>query len=496
MNERYFNLARQSEYSLQLLSQLYWKLRLSFLFALTAQLRESRMAEAFPEEPSASELHPDERVISVLLLAITWQFDTYGLSTINKSLINNLRLVDPEGKTIKITCAVVEEEEKIKDVDVNDAENSGVVLKGAKKPMSRNRKSKPELSWLDEYAGAYYRNLEDKNFDFIIGHAPYLANGCFNLKDQNRGGETPPKIMLVFHDLPKDENGDIDNEMVSEWLNKCDVVISIGKAVESELVPYIADVDEESRPISKMYIPSYPLELFHVVREEKGKEVVGTQNITMMSAEFKDLDVTGLDFPLAVNATIAAAEHIRDFDGVRTNLTMLAAQEDDRGKWKEEHHKVFKKKNADDTGLSFKVEVPTDITELQSSLKRSTLFILPMKPDSPLFGTEALSAIAAGVPVLVSKCSGIARCLQKMVEDESVVFGTKLQSRTDIWKDRMLERLLRPEESQRKANRLREQLLLDTTIAKTHLNFINIIASKFSAKFYNTHPARRLANSD
>ena len=43
----------------------------------------------------------------------------------------------------------------------------------------------------------------------------------------------------------------------------------------------------------------------------------------------------------------------------------------------------------------------------------------------------------------------------------------------------MLEKLLRPDESQRAANRLRKQLLLDTSIAETHLDFINIIASKF-----------------
>ena len=53
------------------------------------------MAEAFPEEPTASEPHEVEKTISVLLLATKWQFDTYGLSTINKSLVNNLRLVDP-----------------------------------------------------------------------------------------------------------------------------------------------------------------------------------------------------------------------------------------------------------------------------------------------------------------------------------------------------------------------------------------------------------------
>ena len=125
-------------------------------------------------------------------------------------------------------------------------------------------------------------------------------------------------------------------------------------------------------------------------------------------------------------------------------------------------------------------EVPANISKLQTRMKRSTLFLLPLKPDSPLFGTEALAAIAAGVPTLVSRYSGIARLLRGMAEDKSVVYGTKLQSKANIWKDRILERLLRPEESQNAANRLKEKLLLDTSIAQAHLDFINVIASKFS----------------
>ena len=70
------------------------------------------MAEAFPVELAAAEPHLGKKTISVLLLATKWQFDTYGLSTINKSLVNNLRLVDPEDETIKITCAIIEEEGK------------------------------------------------------------------------------------------------------------------------------------------------------------------------------------------------------------------------------------------------------------------------------------------------------------------------------------------------------------------------------------------------
>ena len=72
-----------------------------------------------------------------------------------------------------------------------------------------------------------------------------------------------------------------------------------------------------------------------------------------------------------------------------------------------------------------------------------------------------------------------------MAEDESVVYGTKLESHLETWKDRILQKLLRPDESQKAANRLREQLLLATSIAQTHLDFINVIASEFLLNLIN-----------
>ena len=242
-----------------------------------------------------------------------------------------------------------------------------------------------------------------------------------NLRDIYEGRGALPKIILIFHGLPKDQDGDIDSDMVENWLEAADIVFSVGKPVENELINHIKAIDEDNKPIHKMYIPSYPLELFHMKREQVGEKIEGTQNITMMSGEIKDLKITGLDLPLAVNATIEAAEHIRDFDGVRTNLTMLAAHEDDREKWKSANDKILKGENVERTGLSSYVETPKDITKLQSCLKKSTLFLLPLKPDSPLFGTEALSAIAVGVPVLVARYSGIATLLQQMAEDEPVI---------------------------------------------------------------------------
>ena len=72
-----------------------------------------------------------------------------------------------------------------------------------------------------------------------------------------------------------------------------------------------------------------------------------------------------------------------------------------------------------------------------------------------------------------------------MAENEPVVYGTKLESPLETWKERILKRLLRPDESERAANKLREQLLLGTSIAQTHLDFINIIASEFLLNLIN-----------
>ena len=223
------------------------------------------MAEAFPEGVDLLQPPDDStRVVSVLLLGTRWQFDTYGLSTINKSLINNLRAVDPEGKGIRITCAVLEEDEKIKDNDLRDATTHVVELKGAKRPRGSKKGKRPKLQWLDEDAVKYYRHLQDDSYDFIIGHAPYTANGCLNLKEMYKVKNESPKVILMFHGLPKDENGDIDDDVLLDWLHETDIVLSLGKTIEDELLSYIEALEPKKRPIHKMYIPLYPLELFSV----------------------------------------------------------------------------------------------------------------------------------------------------------------------------------------------------------------------------------------
>ena len=147
---------------------------------------------------------------------------------------------------------------------------------------------------------------------------------------------TSMKVLLhlektpMFHSLPKDENGGIDDETLLDWLTESDVVLSIGKAVEDELLPYIASLDPEKRLILKMYLPHYPLKFFAFKQDKIQGKIRRTQNVTMMSGEVKELKINGLDFPLGVTATARASEQIRDFDRVRINLALLATNEEER----------------------------------------------------------------------------------------------------------------------------------------------------------------------
>ena len=61
----------------------------------------------------------------------------------------------------------------------------------------------------------------------------------------------------------------------------------------------------------------------------------------MMSGEIKGLDINGLDFPLAVTATAKASEHVGDFNRVRVDLNLLAANENEQNEWKEMFDEVL-----------------------------------------------------------------------------------------------------------------------------------------------------------
>ena len=366
------------------------------------------MAEADPGASSSSDSRPNvpTKSISVLLLATRWTFDTFGLSTVNKSLVNNLREVDPDGQTIKITCAVLEENDKINKEEIEDAAKYRVELRGAK--QLRGKKA-PCIEWMEESTAAYYRHLVQENkFDYIVGHVPYLVDACFHLKDLSKERGVSSQVVIMVHVPPRTEDGDVNYHLLYDWLGEADVVFPIGQAAYEEITSCVEASSHGPPPVNKMYIAAYPKDLF--ADDEKPPSNSNVRpNITVITGENKNSDVSGLDFPLAVSSTAAAAKYIQERKHRPTTFVLLAAKRQDKEDWKLDFPKVVNEGEITYRDLTFECIVPESIKSLKTELRRSNLILLPLKPKASEFGTEVLMAVAAGIPVLVSHFENIFR---------------------------------------------------------------------------------------
>ena len=407
--------------------------------------------------PSTAKKH-----VSVLILTPQWKFDRYGTSGITRSLIENLRSIDPEGKVIKITVAVLEEEGRIE--RIKEAEDLKVHLKGY---ILTGRRKKADEQWLNDYAVNYYHHVVSAvKYDFIIGHAPYFSDGCINLRNISRENGHDPKVILFAHEFPQNENGETEEALFRKWLSEVDVVFSLTTAMRNEIERQMKEIKKGKGkvPLHESYIPGYPIELFHL--DGGGKQFKSEREISMFTS-MKNDETEGLDFSVAVNAVASACHGLG-----QTTLTMLTEDKADKEAWEKEYEKVLKNQNQH---LIFKCETFENTKDLQNQIGKSDLFLFPLKVSSALFGQEALAAVASGVPVLVSPHSGVGSFLLEMNEKDSVVDEGDERS----WANRISEKMRNPVRSHEKAKDLRDRLLLDTRIASTHRGLTKLICGAF-----------------
>ena len=166
----------------------------------------------------------------------------------------------------------------------------------------------------------------------------------------------------------------------------------------------------------------------------------------MMMGAQKNLEISGLDFPLAVASSAAASEHI----GLSTealNKSCCVSCTKDAELWKKSFKETIDQNEIKQKCLIFQCAAPENMAQLKTHLRKGNLFLLPSKFDSPTVGTEALAAVAAGVPILVSRYSGIASLLGKIAEDEPVVDDKDGGSEVESWKRRIVKKIVNPVES-------------------------------------------------
>ena len=424
------------------------------------------------------------RQISVLIFNPWWLFDTYGISSITKSLISNLRTVDPNGTCVKISCAVLEEEGKIPHEQVRDAEKYKVCLKGAVQP--RGKKRPVDLKWLDEDMIKYYQDLVTEKFDFIIGHLPYLADGALNLGDFCKKHRQTPQVILVAHALPLRDDGEVDEEVLEAWLCEADLVLSVGGNVWMQIASFINDrcITTEH----ELYLPGLSAEFIKMRKHQPNRQLAGEQNVLIMVPERDHLEVSGLDFELAVISTVQASQNIMYREGsnlsrqLSFNLKLVATKEEEKQLWEKNFNDIKEKHNVQGRTPNFKFCAPQKLEKLRPHIKRAAVVVLPMKQVTTPFGLETWNALAAGVPVLVSRSSGLASLLDDKDVAEAVVWdGKGFAENTEEWKKRLIQKITNPEEAQKIAHELREILKLDAQTALSHRSFIKYITRKLKS---------------
>ena len=429
------------------------------------------MAEAEPHDP-----------ISLLFLSPKWQYDTYGVASVVRSLVNDLWLTDPDGQKIQMTCAVLQEDGEITKDDKEDAAKQNVKLRGVQLPWGV--KTVPTVQEMDTQTVSYYQHLVLKqHFNFVIGHIPFLANAALNLSDLRKQVDTKPNVILLTHTLPQNSTGDTDVNLLLQWLKGCKMVLSIGESVKADIDQYVHCLDQSEKPIHQTYIPGCPAELLTILQGKRSSSVTGPQKISVVTKEKKDLEVSGLNYSLAVASATMAAENIHRFCGIQAKVQflVLASNQEERDAWETSFKEIKDRELTRDKRLSFEFHVIENTNKLKSLMKMTTVMLLPLKSNSPLFGMEALIAAYSGVPVLVSSNSGIASLMNSLGEGEAIVYNTTGNLRNDskVWSERIIQKIRDPDQAQIMAQSLRGTLLLDTSIAASHIEFIKIVTGKY-----------------
>ena len=416
--------------------------------------------------------------ISVLLLGPQWQYDAFGVATVNKSLANALWLADTE--KICVTCAVQEEHGKISQTDISDATKHNVRLVGVNLPRGKKGvPSFPEIDWGP--VNFYHHFLSGQKLDFVIGHAPHIANAAFNIQDFYQ--HAPPKVLLVVHSFPKTGLDEFDEDLMCEWLKDADFVLSVGSNLFHEVHNLILTLEDQQKPKHSCYFPC-PVRFLTEPRPaltSLNGNIPSIQNILLLLREPVNLEVPGIDFKLACAVATRVSAHFMK-QGFKVKLIVAGALADGKLTFEKTFEEIKQKDPTVDKRVEMLYATVSSTKDLIKIFRKSHLCLFPLKFQSPLFGTEALMAAYAGVPILVSENSGIASLLEKAGLVESIVTGMTGSFENDVtkWTERVIPKLYKPRDSHDHAEELRKKLLADCHIAASQLQFVRHITGNFN----------------
>ena len=367
------------------------------MLQITNTRRKDDMLRAKPSATLQFEVDLGDIVspcINVMFVCSEWGSKKGGLSTFNRELAVNLAKIS-NGR-IKVHCYVSESSE----ADRQDASSKGVNLITAQRSPGSN----DPLDWLKT---APSNRL---NPDIVVSHgrkfgsAAYfiqMVSNCRWIHFVHVNCEALGKHKLecsVTADAIADNEE--KNRQELELCRASELVVAVGSLLQRKYQRSLPDIKVE------VITPGIFEEYVNATATQSEREISEEEFSIFMfgRGSFEDFALKGYDI---VGKAVASLE--RKFE-----LTFVGAAQDEQRK--------IEKWFLDETKISrnqLTIRGFCSYEEMKWMLQEADLVVMPSRTEG--FGLVALEAISAGVPVLVSSETGIAKALQGLEDGMSVV---------------------------------------------------------------------------
>ena len=343
---------------------------------------------------------------------------------------------------------------------------------------------------MDVYPATYYsKSLEHlPHMTHIIGHLPHLPNGPANIRDCIYKGDTSIKIILVNHEAPYNEKGDLDEDQLEFWCKSSDVVISVGRP----LYDFTERILMHSNSYIKhdLYLPSCPVDFLKYDWLDYHKtgnrgHLTGPQNVLVCCPNRQMSD--GLNFQTAVESVTIAGNFLQQTsescDQMKVTLALTTCHKD-RNQWEKDFYNIIERQfELRHRMISLSLHENDSIEEMTTIMKRADLLIHPQKHDCSYLGLDILCAASMGVPILVQDHSSIA-CLLESIHSGSSPAVKRLNNKepeVNAWARMIVDKLEDPERAAEQASAIKAGLLRDTSIHTSHITFVKNILGEYTS---------------
>ncbi|XP_070536388.1 uncharacterized protein [Ptychodera flava] len=409
----------------------------------------------------ANKDHEEQR--SVLILNDEWGTTKGGISTIHREIS-----VLAKETGVDVYSTVLE----AGDVDKEDAQQKGITLiTPTINPYLPADEKTPRLSWFLLHR-SFFPDLADvPNVKVIIGHAPITNEAAIQIKEVFPNA----KVYLFNHVIPEDIEAFKDawtpqrvqerERKIQNSAGKATAVFSVGPRMFDHFNNKFRALNPA--PLHMKYLPR-PSQKFFEVAMQNLPEIKRMRVITF--GRIRGVEkLKGYDLVAAALSKVAEAYH-----DVFESPPVWVIRGIPKGEHKETE--AFLKKNIRSGHLDVKLYPYGSQDDIIVDLQQSHLCIMASRTEP--FGLVGLEAIAAGIPTLITKHSGLAQYLenqfavhaQSMVVDVGINDYSKKQD-IKTWKTEIIKVLRQYGVAFKRAQELKRELENCSAAMQSHEDF-------------------------